>query len=300
MKGWTILLDHIDGREAAAMLAEGRLDDLLIDDAGSPRPGAIFRAICDRPLKGQGGMMLRLPDGETAFLRAGKGLRPGQPLLFKSRYAIVTPGAPGINVSRAISEDDERDRLLGVAAGVETGDFGLILRSSCLGAGADDIADDIAAMADLATAVLADALGADPEALTEGDGPHGVAWREWTGRADVVTDPGCFAAHGVLDQIAGLGDPKVELGEGTMYGAVRTATQTRTAAFGPHDQGVGPVTCPICKRPTLADYRPFCSKRCADVDLGKWLTGSYAIPANDPDEADEVEREIAKVPEKPH
>ncbi len=60
------------------------------------------------------------------------------------------------------------------------------------------------------------------------------------------------------------------------------------------------MTCPICKRPTLADYRPFCSKRCADVDLGKWLTGSYAIPANDPDEADEVEREIAKVPEKPH
>ncbi len=237
MKGWTILLDHIDGREAAAMLAEGRLDDLLIDDPDMPRPGAIFRAICDRPLKGQGGMMLRLPDGDTGFLRAGKGLRPGQPLLvqvtgyaeggkavpvtdrvlFKSRYAIVTPGAPGINVSRAITEDDERDRLLGIAAGVETGDFGLILRSSCLGAGADDIADDIAAMADLATAVLADAEGADPEALTEGDGPHGVAWREWTGRANVVTDPGCFAAHGVLDQIAGLGDPKVELGEGTMY-----------------------------------------------------------------------------------
>ena len=60
------------------------------------------------------------------------------------------------------------------------------------------------------------------------------------------------------------------------------------------------MTCPICKRPTIADYRPFCSKRCADVDLGKWLTGSYAIPANDPDEADEVEQEIAKVPEKPH
>lgn len=42
-------------------------------------------------------------------------------------------------------------------------------------------------------------------------------------------------------------------------------------------------TCPICHRPTLPRYRPFCSKRCADVDLARWLTGAYAIPAG-PDE----------------
>jgi len=38
--------------------------------------------------------------------------------------------------------------------------------------------------------------------------------------------------------------------------------------------------CPICK--TLTDnekYRPFCSKRCADVDLGRWFNGEYSIPA---------------------
>lgn len=39
------------------------------------------------------------------------------------------------------------------------------------------------------------------------------------------------------------------------------------------------MICPICARETDAKYRPFCSRRCADVDLGKWLTGSYAIPA---------------------
>jgi len=39
------------------------------------------------------------------------------------------------------------------------------------------------------------------------------------------------------------------------------------------------MICPICARETEAKYRPFCSRRCADVDLGKWLTGSYAIPA---------------------
>ena len=36
--------------------------------------------------------------------------------------------------------------------------------------------------------------------------------------------------------------------------------------------------CPICGKPTAAAFRPFCSKRCADVDLQRWLSGRYAIP----------------------
>ncbi len=48
------------------------------------------------------------------------------------------------------------------------------------------------------------------------------------------------------------------------------------------------MTCPVCDRPTVADYRPFCSRRCADVDLGRWLTGSYAIPSTDPADAEEA------------
>ncbi len=48
------------------------------------------------------------------------------------------------------------------------------------------------------------------------------------------------------------------------------------------------MSCPICKKQTNAKYRPFCSMRCADIDLGKWLTGSYAIPAADTDEEDSI------------
>ncbi len=40
--------------------------------------------------------------------------------------------------------------------------------------------------------------------------------------------------------------------------------------------------CPICAMPAKAAYRPFCSARCAEVDLGRWLTGRYRIPATDP------------------
>jgi endogenous inhibitor of DNA gyrase (YacG/DUF329 family) len=47
--------------------------------------------------------------------------------------------------------------------------------------------------------------------------------------------------------------------------------------------------CDICgKRPVEAAFQPFCSKRCADVDLSRWLKGSYAIPGAPSDQADEV------------
>ena len=44
------------------------------------------------------------------------------------------------------------------------------------------------------------------------------------------------------------------------------------------------MTCPICQREADRKYRPFCSRRCADVDLGRWLTGGYALPAAPSDE----------------
>jgi len=42
--------------------------------------------------------------------------------------------------------------------------------------------------------------------------------------------------------------------------------------------------CPICGKPTVPTYRPFCSRRCADVDLQRWLRGAYAVPAVEDDE----------------
>ena len=65
------------------------------------------------------------------------------------------------------------------------------------------------------------------------------------------------------------------------------------------DEGFGKASveaaqkCPICGNPRNQEYRPFCSKRCADVDLGRWLQGNYAIPVTadsdeDGDKADET------------
>ncbi|WP_353533855.1 DNA gyrase inhibitor YacG [Cognatishimia sp. WU-CL00825] len=47
------------------------------------------------------------------------------------------------------------------------------------------------------------------------------------------------------------------------------------------------MSCPICKKTTSETYRPFCSKRCADIDLGKWLSGGYTYPT-EPEEGQEA------------
>jgi hypothetical protein len=47
--------------------------------------------------------------------------------------------------------------------------------------------------------------------------------------------------------------------------------------------------CPVCGKPSEQRWRPFCSKRCADVDLARWLRGDYAIPGEDRTDDDEPE-----------
>lgn len=39
--------------------------------------------------------------------------------------------------------------------------------------------------------------------------------------------------------------------------------------------------CPVCKKPSVEKYRPFCSTRCADVDLGRWLGEAYKMPTEE-------------------
>ena len=242
MKGRIVLLDQIAGQPAAALMQDGRLEDLLLQPANAPpAPGTVFRATVDRQVKGQGGVFLKLPEGATAFLRQAKGLAPGQVLLvqvtgygepgkavpvtarllFKSRYAIVTPDAPGLNVSRRIRDDDLRDRLLEIAheAMADTPeDFGLILRSAAGQGDPDAVFDDIAAMRDLAQAIMSDTDG-PPELLLDAPDPHLTAWRDWADPApdQIAEQPGCFADLGVLEAIDALDGPASLPGGGAIF-----------------------------------------------------------------------------------
>jgi len=54
------------------------------------------------------------------------------------------------------------------------------------------------------------------------------------------------------------------------------------------------MKCPICKKESEEKYRPFCSKHCANVDLGRWFNGSYTVPADSSEDMDEAAAELEK------
>jgi ribonuclease G len=262
MKGRLLVLDEIAGRQAAALLVDGRLEELAIDPADDAAlPGAIYRAVADRPVKGQGGIFVKLPGG-SGFLRQISGVAPGQRLLvqvtgpaepgkavpvttrllFKSRFAIVTPDAPGLNISRRIKDEDRRGELSQLAeAGMAGADdrLGLILRSGCIEAEDQAIIEDIAAMRGLAEAVLAD-LSGPLELLVDGPSAHDLAFRDWLDPAvdDADTDPESLARHGVTEAIAALLAPRVTLDGGASL--VIEPTRALVAV----DVNTGPDTSP--------------------------------------------------------
>ncbi|WP_027256602.1 DNA gyrase inhibitor YacG [Leisingera aquimarina] len=54
------------------------------------------------------------------------------------------------------------------------------------------------------------------------------------------------------------------------------------------------MSCPICGGEAQKTHRPFCSKRCADIDLGKWLNGAYAVPSLDPEDIENASEETRR------
>ena len=49
--------------------------------------------------------------------------------------------------------------------------------------------------------------------------------------------------------------------------------------------------CPICGQPAGRPYHPFCSSRCADIDLNRWLSDVYRVPATEPEDGEPAETE---------
>jgi hypothetical protein len=62
-------------------------------------------------------------------------------------------------------------------------------------------------------------------------------------------------------------------------------TGQRTNGSGPRAASAARA-CPNCAKPEVAEFRPFCSKRCADVDLHRWFSGAYAVPVREDAEND--------------
>lgn len=238
MKGRIAVIDQINGRAAAALIVDGALSDILIDppEDDAPRPGAIYRAIADRPVKGQNGVIVKLGDGQRGFLRAAKGISPGQmmlvqvvsrpdegkavpvttKLLFKGRYGIVTPEAAGFNIARSIRDEEERLRLMEIADSVmqdAPDTIGLILRSACMDAADAEILEEITILRDTCLGVLEDGIGNGPELLLDAPSAEYLAWRDWTDPPpdQVFEGEGGFNDHNVWELIEAALNPEVKL-----------------------------------------------------------------------------------------
>lgn len=181
MKDRVIVIDMPKERLAqTALIVDGRLDDLIIDPPSIrnlPAVGQVFQAKVERLAPSAGGAFLKLSDRDTGFLREAKGVRqgdlikvqvssyaePGKALpvskrrLYKGQTIIVTPEAPGINVSRNIKSPDERERLTSVVEMVlanigqsfdnlsfDLETMGVIVRSAAEGASEHQIGNNLA------------------------------------------------------------------------------------------------------------------------------------------------------------
>ena len=235
MKSTQIFLDHILGLEVAVRLVNGRLDDLFLE-TDVLAPGTIFRAKVEKPVKGQGGFFVSFPGG-VGFLKSTQGVSSGKRmlvqvsgyaemgkaipvtkrLLFKSRFVIVTPNAPGLNISRNIKDESLRDALLDYLKDeLASVSFGLILRSSCATADFEDIRQDALAMYNAANAVLSDKT-LELCMMLQADSPHRLAWREWTGEAAIFREKGCLHREGVMDLIEDLKLSEVKMVTGSYF-----------------------------------------------------------------------------------
>ncbi len=238
----TLVIGKLRGREMAA-LVEDRVTDWIFGPTQKPGPETVFKAKVDRRLPGGGAAFVNLGDGEQGYLRDAGGLAQGEVLLvevtavpeegkaapvtrrvlWRQRYTIHTPGAPGINVARGIADPDERARLVRIvedhgatmegwlARMADTRDpddvarvrrvlealreGGTILRTAARGQPPERIVRDL----DLAVAArlaAEDAL-ADPASPLGVVGmaplPRDYALREWGDRAGrIVVGPGDF------------------------------------------------------------------------------------------------------------
>jgi Ribonuclease G/E len=237
VKGRLILIEPLPGGgHAAALLVDGRLQDLLVDpDAAdlTPRPEAIYRAVAGRPLKGTGGVIVDL-GGATGFLRGTP--PPGRPLLvqvagwaepgkappvtsrllLKGRAAILTPGAPGLNLARGLRRN-RRDALAALAESAMDGAdplLGLIVRSAAADTDDAEVAAEIARLRAEWEALAADGV---PGCLRPAPGAAAEARREWISGGDAIAEgPSALADAGIWEEVAELRRPLVALGQGSM------------------------------------------------------------------------------------
>jgi ribonuclease G len=225
-----------DGRAIAALLADGRLEDVLLDPPVSdpaPWPETICLGRVDRVAPAMGACFVSLPNGQAGWLRAPDA-RPGEmrivqvsrwadpgkaaPLtdrpVLKGAFTLLTPGAAGVNVSRSIKGHETRERLTAAGQLAMEGaakDLGLVIRTAAADADDDMIIDEVAELRDAWASALSKAEGASPATLLGAPDALSRARRDWPWPDRVIDGDDAFERLGVWDVLRDLRRPRVDL-----------------------------------------------------------------------------------------
>lgn len=193
MKGYEIVLGTVGDRQVAALVIDGRLED-LITDSDAPCPGTVYRAKVTRTVSsgvfvdtGEGSGFLRGGDQApgtmvtvqvAGYAEPGKAIPVTARLTFRARLAVATPGAPGVNVSKKIGAA-RRAALRDLAGAVcDDPSLGIILRTQAEYADDAQIQKDLKAVVGQAGQVRdapQDRLGK----ILDGPGPWALITGDW-------------------------------------------------------------------------------------------------------------------------
>lgn len=224
----------------AALVVDGRLEDLLIDaPAEAPRIEEIHRVRVRRVFAKQGAASVKLAGGADGWLREAPEAEEGAlvlaevtgvaeegkatPLsgrrLHRGRYAILTPLSPGVNVARGVKDKEARARLIALGEAALAGAAaGLIMRSAAVEAEPEAITAEVALLLGREAGL---AGGGPPGLVAPALDAAGFALREW--QADAETEAGIFDRLGLWSQIDALRGARASLGRGAWMAVEPTA-----------------------------------------------------------------------------
>ena len=237
--GRLIVIDGTDTRSVAALVVNGRVEDLLVDHPNptTPVPGAVFRAKVERHLTGLGGFILNLGQGQHGFLKSGGKLEPGHCLAvqvktipvhgkaagvamqvrIRTRYVVLERWRRGIEFSERLSDDQAyRECLRDIAASIPDLDLSstsVSFRASCRNADLTTVADELARESCKFNRILESAARGNPGLRARAPAASERAMTEWMFPTPdrIFNERGSFDTLGIWDMVARILDPAVSL-----------------------------------------------------------------------------------------
>ena len=201
---------RIGASSLTAVVINNRLEDVIAEPKPENGPviESIFLARIDRRFRSTGGCFVTLPNKQVGYISHGRGLREGDllpvqvtgyaeegkpvPLTttikLKGRYVVLTPGKPGRNVSRSISDRKRRRHLSDLLASIPSetpGDVGMIARTGSGQASDRDIREETEALLQSLVAVNDATEGRETRKILTGPSSFAIAVREWADSGDI-------------------------------------------------------------------------------------------------------------------